>query len=711
MKKRLHLLIIIYFLATVVFAQNKRVLNKANREFQLKNYGKALSLYLKDSADLNTEGYYKVAECYHQMHDYDKSLCFYNKIIGTDFNNDSIHFHYAQLMENFGDYELAAEHYKLFLEKNTSNAIAQNHLYSSEHKNEVVIDTLVSLKGLACNTSENDFVSFLDINNKLVIASGGMKGKGKVSNLDNQHFLDLYRVKNVEDKAPIPIDSRINSKLHEGYGVFDKGNNMLYYTSNISLHTDKESQKILLSNLNIYTSLKTSTGWSHPQLFPLNDLHDSYGHPSKLEGDNRLFFVSNRAGSIGESDIYVTRYQNGNWSEPHNLGAQINTKGKEMFPYILNDSTLIFASDGLGGLGGLDLFRAKITKDNQVVEVTNMGVPFNSSRDDFAIVYDTETSGYLSSNRVGGKGKDDVYYFERKKTEEIIPAISLIHIVNDSTKAKVAGAQVSISNLQTDDFLLDEVSLDGEVSIPSNPEKVVVSIFKKGYHPYIDTISSDVDSIIVVYLRPESTVEIKGRLVDHLEKQPISGATVLVDHGKTHFKDKTNEAGEYSLHIPENRDEKIKVRFEKQGYLTVENELDVKDSLVSFQDIPVQKVQKGDFINLENIYYEYNKDYITHQASEILDSLVTIMKLNPSLEIEVSSYADSRGTASYNFDLSLRRAGSVVKYLVDKGVSNEKLSVKYFGENKLANDCDDGVDCDERDHSKNRRTEFKIINI
>jgi hypothetical protein len=166
----------------------------------------------------------------------------------------------------------------------------------------------------------------------------------------------------------------------------------------------------------------------------LGDGNYSFSQPSVTAEGKSLYFSSNMPGGMGGTDIYMSQSENGTWTKPVNLGNRINTPGDEMFPFIYQDTILYFSSNGHGGLGGLDLFKINL-KDTATIE--NLGVPMNSPNDDFGIVLeDNGLSGYLASNRVNGKGGDDIYGFK------VIRITITIKIVDESTALPVANAEI-----------------------------------------------------------------------------------------------------------------------------------------------------------------------------------------------------------------------------------------------------------------------------
>ena len=194
----------------------------------------------------------------------------------------------------------------------------------------------------------------------------------------------------------------------------------------------------------MFVKVKIGEKWGNVEELPFNDNVYSTGHPSLSPDNKTLFFVSDRDGGFGQTDIYKVAINADGYGAPENLGATINTEGREMFPFVAKDSTLYFSSDGFLNLGLLDIYESDVLNGSNEMP-KNLGAPYNSGADDFAFFIDSENeTGYFSSNREGGKGSDDIYSFAAyeckqtvtgvardSKTQEPLNAVT-IEIVNDA---------------------------------------------------------------------------------------------------------------------------------------------------------------------------------------------------------------------------------------------------------------------------------------
>ena len=349
-----------------------------------------------------------------------------------------------------------------------------------------------SIKLLDVNTKEADFgVAFLG-DDKIVFAAPSDKVTiiKRVWRENGQQYLDLYlgdldSVGGIINKRKLAGD--VNRKLHEASLTFTKDLKTVYFSANN--YNEKERSirgKGGYDNIQLYKASVNDEGeWTNITKLPFNSDDFQTGLPTLNVDETALYFVSDRDGGIGATDIYVVDInEDGTYSEPRNLGPKINTEGREMFPFMSDDNILYFSSSGLAGYGNLDVFASKIF-DNTVSEPLNLEAPINSPKDDFAyIIKEVEQKGYFSSNRENGKGDDDVYAFSEddelfieclqtiagvvkdKDTQELMPG-TLVQILDED------GNQVQITAATE-----DEAAFSFKVPCDSKYTLVVV---KDGY--------------------------------------------------------------------------------------------------------------------------------------------------------------------------------------------------------------------------------------
>lgn len=291
-------------------------------------------------------------------------------------------------------------------------------------------DDNYSIKNLDVNTKYSDFgVTY--IGDSLVVYASSKKLYRTIRKQNwlqnNQPFLELYSGKVTPDGEI--VDSKlfsniINTKYHESNVTFTKDLKTVYFSRDNSIDGKKRVKATEGKNkrwqlIQLYKATVNKNGeWTNITSMPFNSDNYQTGHPSLNKAEDKLYFTSDMPGGYGMTDIYVVDInKDGTYGKPINLGSKINSPNREMFPFISDDNVLYYSSDGQRfSYGGLDLYAVRIGKKYKNDEPTNLGIPLNSAKDDFAIVYQKgKKAGYFSSNREEGKGDDDIYYFEQLK--------------------------------------------------------------------------------------------------------------------------------------------------------------------------------------------------------------------------------------------------------------------------------------------------------
>jgi outer membrane protein OmpA-like peptidoglycan-associated protein len=398
------------------FAQLKR----ANKYYDNYDYVKAIQLYKKAVKKKdNKEALEKIANSYRLTKNYTQAEVYYAQLMKQS-NVDPInHFYYGMVLKNNGKIDEAKEEFKQYANAVPNDKKAELSVKSCEDIKIWISRTqqfeVNLLKNI--NSVHSDFSPVL-YKNEMVFVSERTQDMVNYTSYswNKQPFLNVYSTPIKTGQTGNPEFTKkakafswtINSNFHDGPVCFNSDQSIMYLTR-VNYVLNKEDKNFV--NLpKLYTSKAKGRSWGKAEPFQYNS--DSYttAHPS-ISADNQwLFFVSDMPGGFGGTDIYVCKKEGEGWGKPQNLGEEVNTPGSEVFPYIKKDGTLYFSSDGHSGFGGLDVFSSTMV-DSKYSEVKNLGLPLNSSTDDFGIVFSDETKGYFSSDRAGGKGSDDIYSF------------------------------------------------------------------------------------------------------------------------------------------------------------------------------------------------------------------------------------------------------------------------------------------------------------
>lgn len=383
---------------------------KGDKHYFVYSYDKAINAY-KDEENLTADGQRKLAQSYASMNENILAEAAYAKLIGAPGGNlPEDYFNYAMIFKANGKYAEANTYMDIFSELKPNDLRAIDYSTNKAELSNLQKDNgKYKIEHLNVNTDAEDFGTSFYKDKVVFTSSRSTKLNPKKSNHNNKPYLNIYvsEVDKTQLKTPESFDKELNGKMNEGPASFNKDGSFMAYTENNYDLTKKE----LIVKLEIYFRTSTDGKWSKPVPFALNDKNYSVGQPALSPDGNTMYFVSDMPGGLGGTDIYkTTKDGKGEWAKAENLGDKINTEGNEMFPFYEGTSgTLYFASNGRFGLGGLDVFTSSSTGAEYTV-AENVGTPVNTQYDDFAIIIDGKTNkGYFSSNRVGGKGSDDIY--------------------------------------------------------------------------------------------------------------------------------------------------------------------------------------------------------------------------------------------------------------------------------------------------------------
>ena len=422
-----------------------KLIQKADSYFNKMWYAEAAELYeqalRKGKNNYTADIIQKAADAHYFNTNMEKAYEWYNVLYeqqGKDFSPENT-FRYSHTLKGTGKYGRAKRLMRLYNKKMSqgegeSSELSPNKVLPSE----IILDNILAaapsfeIKNLAINSEYSDFSPMFLDTTEIVFASAKDSSflKTRKYKWNDQPYLDLYVAKINEEtqdlKDALKFSKNINTKYHEASVTFSPDNSTMYFTRNNygkKLKRDKNG----VNHLKIYVSKKVDGEWEEAKEVSFNSDNYSTGHPALSPDGQKLYFVSDMPGSIGETDIFVVDVlEGGQFSDPKNLGPNINTEQREMFPFI-NAEKLFFASDGHVGLGGLDVYEVAIDEEEGFLEVINMGKPINSNRDDFSYIANKDSvKGFFASNREGGKGDDDIYSFERIVPEKAIENLNAI---------------------------------------------------------------------------------------------------------------------------------------------------------------------------------------------------------------------------------------------------------------------------------------------
>lgn len=702
---------------------------KADKYFDSYSYAEAINKYEKIT-DKNISAKRNLASSYLRVGDYSQAESYFAQVANSPEVIPEDMFTLASVYRINKKYELADEWMEKFHQSNPEDKRGElNFKNQGKYKDFLKNEGLFIIRNLAINTKYEDFgTSFFK--NKVVFASSRVSTTSlkKEWNWNNLPYLNVFMADRQENFEMIDVDGFSpvkNKKYHEGPAAFNLAGDYMVLTRNN--YKGKSADDVV--KLQLFYAQLIDGKWSDFLPMPFNSNEYSVGHAS-LSGDGKtMYFSSDMRGGKGGVDIYSsTLNDNGEWTQPINMGDAINTEGDEMFPSVHTNGMLFFASNGHPGLGGLDVFKSKLDK-NEATEVENLGSPINSNKDDFSFILNEEqTNGYFSSNRDGGKGEDDIYAFRMTKpfgVGKIIKGIAKDKEGNILAETDVVLLQ---SNGKGVGFVMTDK--DGKFEFEANADKDYFILGSKDDYvdkmTYVDTYSSEQTIEKDVILEKPANFSLLVKVVDIKTGKPLSGVRVFVANNKTKNDEiyTTSKNGTFIKGIVDGKiNERVSfdITYSKSEYMsktqTFNNQLTRTGEYKIVAEIGKLEVGAdiGKIINVQPIYFDYNKFNIRSDARVELDKIVAVMNEYPNMEVELGSHTDCRGKKSYNENLSNKRAKASANYIKSKITNPERIYGKGYGETILINKCEcEGarkVPCTDEEHQENRRTEFKVISM
>lgn len=630
MKKLITLFTIAILSSLSLTAQNKAT-KKADKHFNRLEFINAAQDYLKivENGKADTYVYGQLGECYYNIYNTVEAERWYAKALAGSQEPEMI-FKYSQMLKANGKYDASNEWMNKFASMRPGDERAMAFVKNPNYLPKILKKgKKFNVQNMDINSASSDFGGTLK-DGKLYITSARNSAR-KTYGWNEEPFLDIYEYVASSDgsyAAEKLMDNTINTPYHEGLVSFSPDGNTMYFSRESyfdNLFVKDSLSKNKQGVLNLYMTKKLSDGWSVVEPLPFNSKRHSVKNPSVSSDGKTLYFASNMKKGYGNFDIYKAAINDdGSFGDAVNLGQKVNTEGQEMFPFISSNGTLYFSSDGHLGLGGMDVFFTKEI-DGKMAPIRNIGVGVNSNGDDFAFRIDEESEeGFVSSNRDGGQGSDDIYAI--KKLQPICDVLITANVTDSKTGNPVDGALVSLQDDQGNS---------------------------------IATKTTNSDGVAEFIIECETDTQLEVTMEDY------ESTMVSVDGSSEE---------EVSVSIPLN---------------------------------PIEEIIVMDQVELNPIYFDYDKSNITAKAAFELDKLIQIMTKYPDMIISANSHTDSRGSASYNQRLSERRALTTVQYVVSKGVDASRITGEGKGENELKVNC--GTSCTEEEHQMNRRSEFIIV--
>jgi outer membrane protein OmpA-like peptidoglycan-associated protein len=457
-----------------MMAQNQ---STADELYQSKAYNEAAQLYSNllskgyDSQDIHR----RLADAFYFNSQYVNAVPHFESYINKSTSVAAIYYlRYAKSLEAAGLDTKAAHYYDKFSDTPNASEIATY----SDYFNEVpLIESEPTL-----NTNLSEYPALVNNQSLYFISNRNIEKQG--DQWSGKNLYTLYR-KSLNEAYEEEIVFPRLSVYHEGSVAIDPSGQRLYLTLGGNGTTSSEDETVEI--LKIHQFNKKGKRWIHQGALPFNGEGFNTAHPALNSDGTKMYFSSDRPGGFGSSDIYVVSIDSeGNFAEPRNLGASVNTIGRESFPQVTPLDQLIFSSDGHKGYGGFDLFGIDVDAAQPVL--VNLGSNYNSNQDDFSLIYCEPSHGFLASNRAG-ESSDDIYVFKHDKTLDFTPKGQIVgRVVYQGTP--LSEVELNLNNLEADP-ISNHSSEDGQFKFDfSSASKLVLALDKEGYESQEIELSS-----------------------------------------------------------------------------------------------------------------------------------------------------------------------------------------------------------------------------
>lgn len=423
-QRKIALLLTIYMVVSLAVTAQDKWIRRGDHAYDHGDVERALELYdWAYKKKKSPEAAARLGKCYWRENKYAQAEKYFRIAATVENPNAEDIFLFANSLMANEKYEEALDMFKTYRGHNPYDKRTKDHIQACEEYEHLLADsTLYEISMAPFNSHESDF-SPIYYNNGIMFTSARRNDMGVVftSTMTEHPLLDIYYTTlgdNGKWHRPKVLPGDVNTKFNEGPACISPDGKHLYFTRNNFHEGNRGHSAEKINKLKIYQAEMVNGKWTN--ITPLHFNHDEYavGHPALNPDGDKLYFVSDMPGGYGQTDLYVCHWENDAWGEPKNLGPSINTEGDEMFPFVHEDGTLYFSSNGRFGLGDLDIYSAQ-WNGKTWTRLHNLGYPINSSMDDFGIALaEDKRTGWISSNRGNRKHpKDNIYRIEIGRPE------------------------------------------------------------------------------------------------------------------------------------------------------------------------------------------------------------------------------------------------------------------------------------------------------
>lgn len=640
---------------------------RANELFKYNQFAEAAELYQQELDELEAGGKSgrgilnlkaKLAYCHRMNNKMDLAEKLYAEVVQDEKARADTYFYYAEALMSNGKYEEAKKWFSDYLVLEPEDDKAKLMIESCNR-----IPTLqpyfrrLDIREFSHNSPADDNAP-LRWQDGILFSSDrqtGVKLLKEKSGWTGRDFLDLYFSEKLTDSSfaePRKFSSRLSEvNKNTGNASVTEDGSEIYFTRNDNVLNKQDAYSLQLFRA-------TSTGsdrWKSVDKLSFCSPNYNYMHPAISPDGQTLFFVTNKAGGEGGTDIWVAQRKGDDWERPENLGPTVNTPSNEGFPFYDAQGRLYFCSKGHPGYGGFDIFVTEQDTSGNWTVPRNLGKPINSSLDDISIyIAPDQHSGMFTSSRNGGD--DDIFLFT---VLDLLPSTAPLTLTP-----------------QPEDTSGIEIKVEEKGGGQKAEEPVLFTDFEDA----------------LIYETVPAPVSGKGAAKESTDSIPASPEE----------KKKTEQ--EATDPIPASPEEKKETEQPSRSG-------DLPSFSQFIQKLEDNNLTAGERFRLDNAVFDQGIWQLTPKISVMLDKLVELMRQYPVLKIELSSHTDASGSAEENLKLSQNRVQLALEYMLREGIAKDRVITKSCGDADLLNHCKRGAACSENEHLFNQRFEIKVLAI
>lgn len=679
MRKHILLTFCCLLLHIFVFAQSK-ALTKADRLYKAKNYTEAAEFYetaLEEKASLSVKT--KLANCYRVNNRMGRAEELYAEITAEEKAKSKTYFYYGEALMSNGKYDEAKKWFLRYEKEKPGDEEVLLLIESCDYVKSIQpYFAEIKTENFAHNSDADDSTPVM-WGDKLVFSSDRSQGLTQKSGWTGRSFINLFYSTQTDTAFTEPkvFSGKLSeSNKNTGNPAFVDSTRIFFTRNGVELSKRK------VYTLSLFTAESAGNmRWKNVEALPFSSKEYNYMHPTASADGKYLYFVSDKGGGEGGTDIWVSKRTEKGWGRTKNLGINVNTAANEGYPFIDKNGRLYFCSKGHPGYGGFDIFMTEQDEAGVWKKPVNLGSPINSPRDDISIFIDTKMKkGMFTSNRSGGD--DDIYLFEIVRG-------------HGEKSMKPMTAPVVIQK--------EEVEIEEEIEVITKEEKVIETkeIIIEKREEIEEEVEIEIEEKVVI---EETVEEMAAEKVDLSEQEKEVTKEVEIEIEKVEEIEVTKEEVVPTV-IPEtpikmdiSETEKEKSKVQNFYYLSEISKYTQDGTLAA-----------GQVFRLENAPYAFEVYEVTSEISAQLDIIADFLKENEAVNIEIGAHTESKGNDKNNLILSRYRAQAAVAYLKKSGIDKSRLSFKGYGELEILNNCVNDVDCSQKDHLYNQRLEMKIL--